>query len=73
MKNISERENRDQFEGFSNLIYELASDELANYQFIIIDKEFFPAKADFNIDLFSRHMTPDEDDNPPLISYYRGL
>ena len=73
MKNISERENRDQFEGFTNLIYELASDELANYQFIIIDKEFFPPKGDFNIDLFSRHMTPDDDNNPPLISYYRGL
>lgn len=73
MKNISERENRDQFEGFANLIYELASDELANYQFIIIDKEFFAPKGDFNIDLFSRHMTPDDDDNPPLISYYRGL
>jgi hypothetical protein len=73
MKNISERENRDQFEGFSNLIYELASDELANHQFIIIDKEFFPPKGHFNIDLLSRHMTPDEDNHPPLISYYRGL
>ena len=73
MKNISERENRDQFEGFSNLIYELASDELANHQFIIIDKEFFPPPDDSKIDLYVRHMTPDDENHPPLISYYRGL
>ncbi len=42
MKNISERENREQFKGFDNLIYQLKADELKNTQFILIDKEYMP-------------------------------
>ncbi|MCB4791343.1 MAG: hypothetical protein LHV68_05590 [Elusimicrobia bacterium] len=78
MKNISERENRVQFEGFYNLLYDLASSELQNTQFIIIDKEFFPPKQEFQ-DIFVRHMKPNEkhtkpgeNRTPPLIPYYNG-
>lgn len=73
MKNISERENRDQFEGFSNLVYELAAGELNGHQFILVDKEFFPPKSNIDIDITTRYMTPNETENPPLITYYRGL
>jgi hypothetical protein len=78
MKNISERENRDQFEGFYNLIYELKADELAGTQFILIDKEYTPPSRDLRLRVQSRHMKPndpskpDERENPPLIPYYRG-
>ncbi|WP_225999798.1 hypothetical protein [Paenibacillus sp. BJ-4] len=79
MKNISERENRDIFEGFYKLIYQLYSDELSNKQLIIVDKEFFsPADTEYEDfyddvnNIFVKHMTPDDPENPPLIQYYRG-
>ncbi|MCU6794854.1 AAA family ATPase [Paenibacillus sp. WQ 127069] len=79
MKNISERENKDIFEGFYHLIYKLYSSELSDKQLIIIDKEFFspvgtPYEDYFKIkDNFKvTHMTPDDPENPPLIQYYRG-
>lgn len=71
MKNISERENREQFEGFHQMLYELAGDELAGTQFLLIDKEFSPPTSEHAFDLVSRHMTVDKDDEPPLIPYYR--
>jgi len=78
MKNISERENREQFEGFYNLIYQLKSDELRNTQFILIDKEYTPPAPELELSVYSRHMKPndpskpDDRDNPPLITYYLG-
>jgi hypothetical protein len=73
MKNISERENREQFEGFHDLLYDLAGDELQDTQFIFIDKEFKGPPEKFGSDDFVvRHMTPDQDAAPPLIPYYRG-
>jgi hypothetical protein len=78
MKNISERENREQFESFHRLLFELAEGELRDTQFIIIDKELFPPDEDSNFEFKSRHMTPfeaDRDPEPdelPLIPYYKG-
>jgi len=72
MKNISERENREQFEGFHKMLYELAEAELLGTQFILIDKEFFAPDDGININFSVRHMTPEDDNNPPLIRYYRG-
>lgn len=71
MKNISERENRAQFEGFHRLLYELATDELAGTQFILIDKEFCPPPPDLAVNVNARHMRVDSTDEPPLIPYYR--
>lgn len=71
MKNISERENRVQFEGFHAMLYELAQSELAEIQFIMIDKEFCAPPPDQKVQLRSRHMTVDKDNEPPLIEYYR--
>lgn len=72
MKNISERENRKQFEAFHHLLYELADDELKEIQFILIDKEFCPPADESDIKVKSRHMRVDSKMEPPLISYYRG-
>jgi len=72
MKNISERENRSQFEGFYELVYDLALGELEGTQFILIDKELCPPSQGFGRNFLSRHMTTDEEAAPPLISYYRG-
>lgn len=73
MKNISERENRIQFEGFHSLIYELLETELRGTQAILIDKEFIPSNQDSILTFSARHMMPDSEENPPLIPYYRGL
>lgn len=73
MKNISERENSEQFEGFHELLYDLAEGELRDTQFVFIDKEYkSPPDAFDKADFYVRHMTPDRDDAPPLIRYYRG-
>ena len=73
MKNISERENRAQFEGFHSLLYELASTELSETQFILIDKELCPppSHGEFTRSFSSRHMRVDDENEPPLIGYYR--
>jgi hypothetical protein len=72
MKNISERENREQFIGFYNLVYELKDDELRDTQIVLIDKEFSEPIADHGFSLFERHMRPSDAESPPLIPYYEG-
>jgi hypothetical protein len=72
MKNISERENREQFEGFYRMIYELKATELAQTQFILIDKEFSPPAPEAGVEVSVRHMRPGDPQNPPLIPYYDG-
>lgn len=72
MKNISERENRQQFEGFYRMLYDLKASELRSTQMILIDKEFAaPARA-VEFSTLERHMRPGDAENPPLIPYYRG-
>lgn len=72
MKNISERENRAQFEAFHQLIYELAGSELRGTQFVLIDKEYCEPSDTAKIKLSERHMEPNSDVHPPLIKYYKG-
>jgi len=72
MKNISERENRAQYEGFHEMLYDLAGGELSETQFVLIDKEFIPPPEGFGRAFVERYMTPDDDKHPPLITYYRG-
>jgi hypothetical protein len=72
MKNISERENRAQFEGFHEFLYRLSQNELLDTQIILIDKEFCSPPEDLDIDINARHMMPDSEEHPPLITYYRG-
>lgn len=72
MKNISERENEDQFLGFYNMVYALAANEMRTTQFILIDKELVEPKQESLLSEFtSRHMTPDNPNYPPLIRNYQ--
>jgi len=78
MKNISERENRKQWEGFHEMLYTLAMGELQGTQFIVIDKEMYPPSDDFRPTFTERHMRPNDESIdptknpfPPLIRYYR--
>ncbi len=72
MKNISERENKAQFEGFYRMLYQLNVGELRQTQFVLIDKEFFAPSADLAKGVINRHMQPDSEEHQPLIRYYRG-
>lgn len=78
MKNISERENRSNFEGFYGLLYELKKGDLTGTQMIFIDKEFSAPLAELEVDIISRQMRPREPGAPldpttaPLIPYYTG-
>lgn len=71
MKNIGEDVNRDIFAAFYTYLYELAQGPLSSIQFIIIDKEYFPPESK-TINIRSQYMTVEDDEHPPLISYYRG-
>ena len=72
MKNISERENRVQFEGFHSLVYDLVDQDLRGTQIVIIDKELCAPPNELGPRTLIRHMTLTEEQNAPLISYYRG-
>jgi hypothetical protein len=76
MKNISERANRAEFEGFLRMLYELKREELASTQIVLIDKEFVAPHSESPFSFFERLMMPNEhpdsDSFPPLIPYYRG-
>lgn len=73
MKNISERENKEQFEGYHQLVYELLANEMEGTQVILIDKEYLLPAKELGLSVSIRHMMPDSEENPPLIPYYRGL
>jgi hypothetical protein len=72
MKNISERENWDEFKAFHSMLIELSEFELAETQIFIVDKELFDIPEAFPRSIFTRHMDPDSETDPPLIPYYRG-
>lgn len=72
MKNISERENRDQFVGFYRLLYELKEDELRATQLVLIDKEFCAPEPGHRFTVLERQMRPGDSADPPLIPYYDG-
>jgi hypothetical protein len=72
MKNISERENRAQFEGFYNMLYELKAGELTSTQMILIDKEYSPPPPGLGFNVLARQMRPADPAFPPLIPYYQG-
>lgn len=70
MKNVSERENRELFQAFYRMVYELAVDEMSDTQFILIDKEYYPVPQDINLKVKTRHMAPGSSIDRPLIPYY---
>ena len=72
MKNISERENREQFHSFYDMLYELSTNELNSTQIVLIDKEFAAPSENLDVLILHRHMKPNDTNNPPLIPNYRG-
>ncbi|TMU57445.1 AAA family ATPase [Flagellimonas algicola] len=70
MKNIGEDVNQAIFDNFYKFLYDISLDELKDTQFIIIDKDF--VLPEFEVDMSERYMTPDDPENPPLITYYEG-
>ena len=72
MKNISERENIEQFNGFYNMLYELSQTELKGTQFVIVDKEGQSPGEKYSRQFMERYMAPNDPDHPGLISYYTG-
>jgi hypothetical protein len=72
MKNIGEELDSDLFEQFYNYLYNLANTVLKDTQFIIIDKNYYEPPQNYSINISSRRMTPNDDNYPPLITYYRG-
>ena len=78
MKNTSERQNREQFEAFMMMLYELSLNELRDTQFIVVDKELYPPPSEYSRSFFFREMHPNdrekdpvENQHPPLIPYYQ--
>lgn len=78
MKNTSERQNREQFEGFMKMLYELSLTELKDTQFIVVDKELFAPPSGYSRSFSSRQMRPNErgkdpkeNPHPPLIPYHQ--
>ena len=71
-KNVSSVENPDVIAAFFRLVYELATSELSETQFVIIDNEFSPVPEGISLDVASRHMVNGDPENPPLIPYLSG-
>lgn len=78
MKNTSERQNREQFEGFIDMLYMLSESELKETQFIVVDKELLEPPESYSRSFSSRLMQPNErgqdpakNPHPPLIPYYQ--
>lgn len=63
--------NRDIFEKFYRQLYSLIRGQLKGTQFILIDNDYFGPDGD-DIEIIEQFLTPDDDEHPPLISYYRG-
>ena len=73
MKNIGTTEDRMIFEGFHKLIYELASEELKDVQFIIIGSDYLPPNKKLGVTVNERKMERESNSKyPPLIPYYEG-
>jgi hypothetical protein len=68
-KNVSSVENPEVVSAFYSLVYELASTELKNTQFIILDNEYTEPPAQLELGVKIRHMINGSEENPPLIPY----
>ena len=71
MKCTSPDVNKDVFEAFYKHSYGMVRGPLKNTQIILIDYDCFPPDGT-DIEHFQRYLTPEDDNSPPLITYYRG-
>lgn len=72
MKNIDKEVNEDLFKRFYDYLFGLAETLLKDTQIILIDNSYCIPPLNSEISFYDRYMTNDNDENPPLISYYRG-
>ncbi|MBN1118166.1 MAG: hypothetical protein JXA77_13240 [Bacteroidales bacterium] len=72
MKNIDKEVNEDLFKRFYDYLYQLAETSLSETQIVLIDNSYCVPPLTSKLSFYDRYMTNDDDDNPPLISYYRG-
>ncbi|MEZ6138968.1 MAG: hypothetical protein R3B84_00215 [Zavarzinella sp.] len=70
-KCISPDVNRSVIEALFREIYSLVLGPLKRTQVILIDNEFFAPEGS-GVNIVDRYLTPDDENHPPLISYYRG-
>lgn len=71
-KNVSSVENPEVVQSFYRMIYELATGELRETQFVIIDNELTRPPEDLSIQVSERHMVRGDSSNPPLVPYLSG-
>jgi len=71
-KNVSSVENPEVISSFYAMVYELATNELAETQFIIIDNELTMPPDNLAVDVKIRHMMRGDPNNPPLVPYLTG-
>ncbi|MEZ5930131.1 MAG: hypothetical protein R3C55_16840 [Parvularculaceae bacterium] len=71
MKNITPDINVEIVRHFYAKLYSLLSNELENWQCILVDQTFVPPSEGM-IDFVERKLTKDDPEFPPLISYYHG-
>jgi hypothetical protein len=72
MKNITPDINRDVVAHFYKELYRLLSNELNEWQFIIVDQTYFAPDESYGFDVFQRQFRKDDPNHPRLISYYKG-
>ena len=70
-KNISPDVNPSLITAYFKLIYSLAAGSLAETQFVLVDSELVEPE-DGQVEFVERLMKNDDENNPPLISYYSG-
>ncbi|MHA1862936.1 MAG: hypothetical protein ACTSWA_04135, partial [Candidatus Thorarchaeota archaeon] len=70
MDHVGTGVNKEIFERFYMHLYTIAERNLKNTQFIIIADEYVEPESE-TLDIHERYMTPDDDDYPPLITYWR--
>ncbi|MBT8167592.1 AAA family ATPase [Falsiruegeria litorea] len=71
MKNITPDINPDVFEHFYKELYRLLSNELSDWQCVVVDQTFCPFEG-FETGVTERKLTKSDPDHPPLIGYYTG-
>lgn len=71
MKNITPDINPDIFEHFYKELYRLLSNELSDWQCVVVDQTFCPFEG-FKDGVVERKLTKSDPEHPPLISYYTG-
>ena len=72
LKNITPDINPELVQAFYHYLYQVAKNDLADHQIIIVDQLLVKPEDPSTLEFTSRLMTEGDPENPPLISYYHG-